>query len=62
MVGYVYHHKMVGMLTLDVRNAFNSVPWTGILEAARAREIPVGLMTMLEAYLTDRTIDIHISR
>lgn len=23
---YVYHHRLVGMLTLDVRNGFNSVP------------------------------------
>lgn len=24
--GHVYHHKLVGMMTLDVRNAFNSAP------------------------------------
>lgn len=55
-VGHVYHHKMVSMLTLDVRNAFNSAPWSVILEAARARQVPAGLMRMIEAYLSDRTI------
>lgn len=36
-MGHAVHHKLVGMLTLDVRNAFNSAPWEGIVEAAKSR-------------------------
>lgn len=45
------------VLTLDVRNAFNSAPWHHILSAARARSVPAGLLRILEAYLSDRTIE-----
>lgn len=57
-VGHVYHHKLVGMLTFNMRNAFNSAPWPVILEATKARKVPAWLMTILDAYLTDRAIDV----
>jgi len=56
--GHPNHHRYVGMLTLDVRNAFNSAPWDHILSAARARNVPVGLLNMLEAYLSARSIEV----
>jgi len=56
--GHAYHHKLVGMLTLDVKNAFNSAPWEFILAAARAKRVPGGLQKMLESYLSERTIEV----
>jgi len=44
------------MLTLDVRNAFNSPPWGAILEAARAKRVPGWLQNIIGAYLSDRAI------
>lgn len=40
ITGHVIHHKLVGMLTLDVRNAFNSAPWGAILESAQSKSVP----------------------
>lgn len=54
--GHPNYHRYVGMLTLDVRNAFNSAPWDRILKAARLKNVPAGLIRMLEAYLSNRTI------
>lgn len=54
--GHYIHHKLVGMLTLDVRNAFNSAPWEAIVEAARSRSLPPGLLKILEDYLSNRAI------
>lgn len=56
--GHPNHHRHMGMLTLDVRNAFNSAPWGHILSAARARNVPAGLLNLLEAYLSDRSIEV----
>lgn len=56
--GHPNHHRFVGMLTLDVRNAFNSAPWGHILSAARARNVPASLLNFLEAYLSDRSIEV----
>jgi len=58
-MGHAVHHKLVGMLTLDVRNAFNSAPWEGIVEAAKSRMVPPGLLGILEDYLSDRTVLVH---
>lgn len=44
------------MLALDVRNAFNSAPWEAIIEAAKAKDLPLGLLDSLEDYLSDRKI------
>uniref|UniRef100_A0A2S2P3N9 Putative RNA-directed DNA polymerase n=1 Tax=Schizaphis graminum TaxID=13262 RepID=A0A2S2P3N9_SCHGA len=54
--GHHVHHKLVGMLTLDVRNAFNSAPWVAIVEAAKSREVPPGLLSILEDYLSNRVV------
>jgi len=54
--GHFVHHKLVGMLTLDVRNAFNSAPWDAILEAAKSRAVSPGLLRILEDYLSDRVV------
>jgi len=54
--GHVNHHKLVSMLTLDVKNAFNSAPWEAILVAARAKNVPNDLIRLLEAYLSERSV------
>jgi hypothetical protein len=42
------------MVTLDVRNAFNSLPWGKIRAALRRRQIPAYLQRMVSNYLGDR--------
>lgn len=56
--GHARHHKMVGMLSLDVKNAFNAAPWHALLEVARKKNIPNYLTNLLEAYLSGRSIEV----
>lgn len=46
----------VGMLTLDVSNAFNTASWAAIFRALRGNDIPGYLYKILDSYLTDRTL------
>lgn len=50
------HRKMCAVITLDVRNAFNSASWQQILEVLRRRGIDRGLLRIIESYLSDRKI------
>lgn len=45
-----------GVLTLDIKNAFNSAPWDRILEALRAKDTPAYLCKLIDSYLSDRSI------
>lgn len=54
--GHPHHHRLVGVLTLDVRNAFNTAPWEAILDAARAKNVPGTILRVIEAYLSNRSI------
>lgn len=47
---------VVGMLTIDVKNAFNSARWVRIREALSNMNVPVYLQRIIEAYLTNREI------
>lgn len=38
---------IVGLLTLDVRNAFNSAPWAGIIEAVTGKRLPTLMCKLL---------------
>jgi len=49
-------NAMTGVLTLDIRNAFNSAPWYRILEALRDKDTPVYLCRIIDSYLTERSI------
>jgi len=49
------------MMTLDVRNAFNSVPWESVLEAGRQKRVPGWLLKMLESYMSERAIEVFSS-
>lgn len=44
------------IMTLDVRNAFNTANWTQIIRALRRMNIPDYLMKILEDYLADRIL------
>lgn len=46
----------IGVLALDVKNAFNSVPWVRIIDAMREKALPVYLQQMIESYLSQRDI------
>lgn len=50
-----HSQEIVLLMTLDVKNAFNSVRWLDILEALKAQfNIPENLMRIFEDYLRDR--------
>lgn len=50
------HRKLCAVITLDVRNAFNSASWQLILEELRKREIDESFVTVIAFYLCNRTI------
>lgn len=56
--GHAYHHKLVGTLTLDVKNAFNSAPWEAILEAAGEKGVPSHMTRLPGEYLSKRSIEV----
>lgn len=44
------------LITLDVRNAFNSAPWKHLDAALRARGVPKYLISILRSYMSDRVL------
>lgn len=48
--------SMTGVLTLDIKNVFNSAPWARILDALRNKDTPVYLCRMVDSYLSERSI------
>lgn len=48
--------RICAMVTLDVRNAFNSAPWRRIGEEMRRRGVSAHLRRIVGSYLTDRWI------
>jgi len=54
--GAVQHRDLCVVVSLDVRNAFNTVPWTRIDDALRKRGTPSYLLTMLRSYLDGRRL------
>lgn len=49
----------VGMLTLDVKNAFNSAPWAAITGALVREGVPGYPMKTIGGYLSDRTLNVR---
>jgi len=49
-------NQKIGILTLDIKNAFNSAPWSAIMEAMHEKEIPAYLKQMINSYLDNRTL------
>lgn len=52
----IAYNDMVSVLTLDVKNAFNSVPRSKIMEAMRGKRVPGHLIKIIGSYLSDRRI------
>lgn len=53
------NRRFFAVITLDVRNAFNSVPWQVILDATRKKGIKEGLIKILASYLSERCIQLE---
>ncbi|KAI5717436.1 hypothetical protein M8J77_005918 [Diaphorina citri] len=49
------------MVALDIRNAFNSVSWAGVLRELEMRQVSPYLLRMMQNYFTDRYIVIDDS-
>ena len=55
--GNHFSRPVVLLVTLDVRNAFNSLRWTTVLEALSTRhQVPAYLLKMMGSYLQDREL------
>lgn len=50
------------LTTLDVRNAFNSIPWEHIVKSLEAVDTPEYVLNIICSYLTDRWIEINGKR
>lgn len=48
--------NMTGVLTLDIKNAFNSAPRAKLLDALRDKDTPAYLCKMVDSYLSERSI------
>ena len=52
-----WSRRVVLLVTLDVRNAFNSAKWSDMLWALEHTfRVPPYLLRMMEAYLSDRVL------
>lgn len=47
---------MLGMLTLNVKNAINSAPWRNIMLALQDKGVPRYLCHLLENYFDNRSL------
>lgn len=52
--GAVQHRDLCAVITLDVRNAFNSAPWPIIDSSLRKAMVPKYLIKILRSYMKDR--------
>lgn len=48
--------KKIGVMTLDIKNAFNSAPWDAILKVMQEKHIPKHLCNIIGSYLENRTL------
>ena len=48
--------KMCAVVAIDVENAFNTVPWTGVIGVLKERGISKYLRRIISSYLSDRKI------
>lgn len=56
-IGNHYSRRIVLLATLDVRNAFNSVTWSDMIEALETRfRAPAYIMKMIRSYFRDRVL------
>jgi len=57
--GPVQNRDLCVLVTLDVKNAFNSAPWRLIDEALRRNAVPNYLVKILRSYMEDRELIIN---
>lgn len=48
--------KLLAIVGLDIKNAFNSLRWTDVIEALHDRHIPQYLIEIMKSYLSDRSV------
>ena len=48
--------RMALAMSLDIVNAFNSLPWTRIHQALRRHEVPMYIRNIIKDYLNNRTV------
>lgn len=54
------HRRMCAVITLDVKNAFNSAPWQMILERLSQKNISSGLIGLIRSYLSRRRVLLEV--
>lgn len=47
---------MAGVLTLDIKNAFNCAPWCKIMESLNTKGVPGCMCRLLEDYFSERVL------
>jgi len=57
--GNAQYQDLCVLVALDVKNAFNTVPWEHIDRALRSRNVPEHLVKILRSYMTDRSLVVH---
>lgn len=50
------HRSYVAMVTIDIKNAFNSAPWQKIVEALKEANVSDYLQQITQSYLENRTV------
>lgn len=50
------HRRLCAMITIDVKNAFNSASWQLILENLRRRKIDESLISIISSYFSERKV------
>jgi len=55
-LGAVQHRDICTTVSLDVKNAFNSVPWRQIDAALRENMVPTSLVHLIRSYMEDRDL------
>jgi len=54
--GAVQNRDLCAMVSLDVRNAFNTAPWPKIDLALQKKQVPGYIIKIIRSYLSDRTL------
>lgn len=57
-ISAVNRYDMCVAISLDIRNAFNSIGWTHIMDAMRKWEVPLCLIRLFQSYFHDRTVEV----
>ena len=53
----LHHKKILCIIGLDIRNAFNSLNWKDIIDALERKKVAPYLIQLMKNYLTNRNIN-----